>query len=259
MLVTLITCTGARPEAFSLCEKYIQRQTYKGPLQWIVVDDGPIPTRCHCDQQYIRAKKIWEPGYNSQRDNLNQAIEYIKGDIVLIIEDDDWYSSNYIEVMLDLMKYFALVGEGNAKYYHVEAQGYQEQHNTMHVSLCQTGFRKELIKPFYAAINSGEFYIDIVLWTRSVAEKWSRCVIIDKNLCIGMKGLPGRTGLGQGHKQQKHFMHDLGFAKLREWVGADAPVYEMFSKLKKNIQKSEMPLSSIIKMGGQHAIKQEGN
>ena len=38
--VTLITPTGYRPEAFGLCIEYVWRQTYNGPLQWIVVDDG---------------------------------------------------------------------------------------------------------------------------------------------------------------------------------------------------------------------------
>lgn len=39
-MMTLITPTGVRPKAWSICERLMARQTYDGPVQWVIVDDG---------------------------------------------------------------------------------------------------------------------------------------------------------------------------------------------------------------------------
>src|SRR5688572_31728646 len=104
-LVTLITPTGNRHQAFALAEKYVARQTYKGPLQWLVIDDFPLkPTPCTMNQEYVQGPLQWKTGYNTQRYNFQAAIPLIKGDYVLIWEDDDAYKPEYIEVMLGVLK-----------------------------------------------------------------------------------------------------------------------------------------------------------
>ena len=40
-MLTLLTATGARPEAWAICERLMARQTYAGPVRWIIVDAGP--------------------------------------------------------------------------------------------------------------------------------------------------------------------------------------------------------------------------
>jgi len=40
-LVSLLTPTNINEPAFKLLEKYILRQTWKGPIHWVVIDDSP--------------------------------------------------------------------------------------------------------------------------------------------------------------------------------------------------------------------------
>src|SRR6188474_846013 len=109
--VSLITTTGWRPAGFKLCEKYIARQTYKGPIQWIVVsDDRPeTPTPCTMDQEYYQCPIIWRPGLNTQRYALDIAIPKIKGDIIIIVEDDDVMKPEWVSVLVDFLKHADMV------------------------------------------------------------------------------------------------------------------------------------------------------
>lgn len=226
-LVTLITPTGARPEAFALCEKYMKRQTYRGEIQWIVVDDGDPPTECTMNQTYIRGPKPWRPGINTQRPNMNAALEYIQGDFIFIIEDDDWYAPNYLESYLRLLQIYSAVGEGNAKYINILDRSWREWDNHKHASLCQTGMRKELLPRLDEAINSGELFMDCVLWRYFFHHNLKPFMFLNQDLCVGIKGMPGRRGIGAGHfPQEKGFTSDPGFSNLKRIIGEeDARVY----------------------------------
>lgn len=243
-LVSVITCTGARPEAFQLCCDYMQRQTYKGNLQWIVVDDsgdskeevfekaskyGAATTA----MAYVNGPVIWQPGLNTQRFNMFTALKSVVGDKLLIMEDDEWYAPNYIEEMCKLLNFVDVAGEGNAKYYHVGVPGHKEMRNAAHASLCQTGLTRNAYQLLQSAVDSGELYFDIHLW-RQVHEKRVSCVVFqDVNLCVGMKGMPGRAGIGVGHKT-KDYLVDPNLVKLKEWLGADADNYLPFIKRRKH-------------------------
>ena len=225
-MITLLTATGMRPEAFALCEKYMERQTVckDHGIQWIVVDDGEVPTECTKSQTYIRGPKIWKPGINTQRLNLDVAIPYIKGDYIAVIEDDDWYSPTYLEDMIDLLKHSEIAGEAFSKYYNLKYRCYQELQNTRHSSLCSTVFRSSLLPKFEQAVNSGEKFIDIALW-ESVQKIPHILRVSNYNLCVGIKGVPGRKGIGMGH-EPVGFLTDAGnLSKLVEWTGIDAANY----------------------------------
>jgi hypothetical protein len=224
--ITLITPTGGRPEAFKQCEKYISRQSIRGSIQWIVVDDCNPPTKCTMGQEYIQGPMPWQEGINTQRPNMDAAFNRIKGEYIFVIEDDDWYSFEYLEMMQDLLKDYSVCGEGNAKYYHVGNRTYLENGNTKHVSLCQTGLRKGALPLLYKAIHSGELYIDIKLWGMAAESHVSRAVVHDAGLVVGIKGMPGRGGIGLGHKQKGMF--DVNGEKLKSWVGEDAEFYKGF-------------------------------
>lgn len=235
-VVTLITTTGFRADAFALCRKYLERQTYKGKVQWIIVhDDGkyketePFQSihNHNIEITDIFAKKIWRPGINTQRNNLDEALSKIEGEYVLFWEDDDHYCVNYVEKMVALLKIFPVVGEGNAKYYNVRGKCYREMLNYSHASLCQTGFHKFQLDLVDRAINSGELYIDNVLWKLVRDEKVPHLLFNDLNLCIGIKGMPGRSGIGTGHKPTGYTPDGLGF-KLKQWIGQDYDLYIPF-------------------------------
>lgn len=228
-LVTLITPTGGRQECFELCQKYIERQTYKGDFQWLVVDDCNPPTKAKKYCEYYRGPKDWKPGINTQRLNLDFVLPKIKGDYILFIEDDDWYHPKYIETMVDLLKSVPVVGETNAKYYNVQMPGYKEMQNYLHASLCQTGLSRELLPLLEWAINSGEIYIDVVLWKLVKEKKVASALLSELNLTVGMKKLPGRDGIGMGHKQ-KDYNYDQGHIKLKHWIGEDVSHYQKYTQ-----------------------------
>jgi glycosyltransferase involved in cell wall biosynthesis len=235
MLVTLITPTGSRPEAFKRCEEYMARQTYRGPIQWIIVDDGDIPTQITPGPQkeYYRATELWREGINTQRPNMNLAMSKVKGDFIFVIEDDDWYHPEYLQTYVSLLEQFPLVGEGKADYYNVASQGYKQIDNYYHASLCQTGMRKELLPKLYNAVNSGQLYFDIQFWNTCAGDHTQRALFMDKKLLVGIKGMPGRGGIGVGHRT-KDCMYDPEWRILKSWIGeTDAKFYEQFSLLNK--------------------------
>lgn len=220
MLVTLITPTGSRPEAWALCEKYMARQTYKGNIQWIVIDDGTPPTKCTLGQEYYRGPKEWRPGINTQRLNMDEALKHVKGDFIFVVEDDDWYAPNYIESYLKLLTLYPAVGEGNSKYVNILDRSWREWNNYKHASLCQTALRKELLPRLEEAVDSGELFMDIVLWRIFFTHKLKPFLFVNQDYCIGVKGLPGRHGIGAGHfPKEKGFQGDPGFSELRRLIG----------------------------------------
>lgn len=245
-LVTLITCTGARTEALALCRKYINRQTYKGAVQWIIVDDtidkAPLPTKTNnISEEIYPGPRKWEPGVNTQRFNTEEALKHVKGDYILFIEDDDYYRPNYVETMVYLLNRFDIVGEGNAKYFNLEVPGWKEMRNFTHASLCQTGIRKELLPTFKNSVDSGSLYFDIELWKRAHIAKRTSLVFADLNLTVGIKGMPGRGNIGIGNAEKsRDFLIDRSLSKLGEWIGnpVDTAYYHPFVR---KHEKKELP------------------
>lgn len=237
-LITLVTATGGRQDAFAQCERYMARQTYQGPIQWVIVDDcepntnitlpfGRYEKDSWIRQEYYKGPKTWREGINTQRLNLDFAIKYIKGDYIFVIEDDDFYKPNYIEAYVKLLQDFTAVGEGNAKYYNITDRSYKEWNNYRHASLCQTAFRKELIPIFEDAVNSGVLFMDCQFWLYMFQRGVRPLMIAHQDYVIGMKGLPGRFGIGAGHHpQDQGFKRDPDFSVLKSWVGADWAWYK---------------------------------
>ena len=180
-MIIAITCTGARPEAFALCEKYMARQTVY-PDQWIVVDDCDPATKCTMGQTVIRPEPRWPefPEPNTQHRNMMAAVDYIKrgvvnpNDQIIFFEDDDWYRSDYIETQRDVMNQFAfgLVGEIPARYYHVKNRAFRvfdelAMNNPVpHASLCATSMRGYVLPVLIDALEC-RAWIDMYLWRKA--------------------------------------------------------------------------------------------
>lgn len=238
--VTLITCTGNRPIAFARCEDYMKRQTYRGNIEWIVVDDGYIPTETtmKVTQKYIRGPKIWYPGINTQRLNMDEALKHVEGKYILIIEDDDWYQNTYIEKMVELLQLYPIVGEGNAKYYNIATRSWKEHRNYTHASLCQTGLIAACIPLLDQAINSGDLYFDITLW-KLARKQYKVLLFTGLDLAVGVKGMPGRSGIGVGHTP-KEFIADPDFSKLKNLIGDRDALYYQKLLTQKELWKEKM-------------------
>lgn len=228
-MITLITPGGGRHEAFKLCEKYMQRQTIWGkvPIQWIVADDNKKdPVKCTLKQEHIYGALEWEPGFNTLRYNLAASLPFVKGDYIFIIENDDYYRPEYLEVGMEFLKRADLIGNSNVTYYSLKSpRGFKEMKNFQHASTCQTAFRKSYLPHFKRSIHSGEQYFDLHLW--GVAHRYKHKFILfsGMDLCVGMKCTPGRGGIGCGHTDND-FTPDPHFIKLKQLIGIkDAEPY----------------------------------
>jgi hypothetical protein len=220
-MLTLLTATGARPEAWAICERLMARQTYAGSVRWVIVDDGPEPQpvtlkRAGWDIEVIRPVPFWEPGQNTQARNLAAGMAVIPDDARLVVwEDDDYYGPGYLA---DVNKWLKpnrwLVGEMRARYYNVATRRGQQLCNERHASLCSTAMQGEGVKAFRHVLQSAEKFIDMQLWRQCPGRLFSTRHV------VGIKGMPGRGGIGCGHGD------DFGRPmKLSDWIGEDAALY----------------------------------
>jgi glycosyltransferase involved in cell wall biosynthesis len=232
MKISLVTPTGGRPEAFKLCEYWISQQTVQ-PDEWIVVDDYPISTNTNMNQKVIRREPFWKNQEMTLPINLAEGIMASSGDVIFVIEDDDWYSPNYIESMMNKIQNFDLIGEGLTKYYNIRNKFYYTHNNLDHAGLFQTAFKKEVSKELIKLVlsNKNEKYIDILIW-KFVHNK--KMFVSKSPLSVGIKGLPGRMGIGYFHTEAscKNLIcaKNLGLGKkdlspfetLKNWIGEES-------------------------------------
>ena len=163
---TLLTPTRNRPEAFDLLQQWIEAQTHSERYQWIVVNDGQEPYSYRMNQEVLIRTPAESEG-PSPHQNLLHAVPSIRGDKILIVEDDDYYHPDYLKVMAALLDDYALVGEGRAVYYNVRTRRYLLWSNLTHASLAQTGFRAEALPVLIEGCRQGSAFVDIHLWKSS--------------------------------------------------------------------------------------------
>jgi len=234
---TVITPTGDRPIAFALSRKWMACQTVK-PKRWVIIDDGKIPMdlgELRSYEYYVRR----EPQPNDPKHtlvvNVKESLPFIEGDKVLFWEDDEYYAPAYLEKMIKKLTSFSVVGIGCAKYYHLITGGYIEHQNMEHASLAQTGFDISVLPMIKSCVDKGmeKDWLDCNIWREVQRSKRSDDPIssmifrdTDNPLFVGMKGLPGRFGIGIGHKTDSYKNHDdADRSKLKEWMPHDYPAY----------------------------------
>jgi len=218
-LITVITPTGDRPEAFALCERWMSQQTYTGQIQWIVVDDGVEPTACTMGQQYILQRPMQ---HHSLCRNLRAAIPHIKGECIFVVEDDDYYAPHYLSTMVGRLQRADLVGEFGAKYYYLRHKSYRHNHQSEHhASLCRTGMTRAVLQTLERSAQGWHPSVDLRLWRawRGSTFTW-RDADGTQSLCVGMKGVEGRQS--RGWKPSRNAVADADLKTLEKWVGKEA-------------------------------------
>ena len=89
--------------------------------------------------------------------------------------------------------------------------------------MCQTGIKASLI-PLLTEVCENLDFIDVRLWQRAPEVR-----VLSSPLnfeCIGMKGLPGRPGIGIGHHSERGAWNaDTGLSWLTGWIGKDVEAY----------------------------------
>lgn len=225
-MLTLLTATGARPEAWAICEQLMAAQDYAGPVRWVIVDDGeeaqPITfSREGWELVVIRPEPFWQPGQNTQARNLRAGLAVIEShEHVVVIEDDDHVASDWLSFVAMNLAIAELVGEPRARYYNLALRRGRQLKNENHASLCSTAMRGSALSEFRKICARSPKFIDIELWG-SVKSKF----LFEGKRVTGIKGMPGRGGIGMGHRDDFTGQADPNGDLLRSWVGDAARFY----------------------------------
>lgn len=222
-MITVITPTADRPAAWPLCERWMARQTVQ-PDQWIVVDDGHAAAPLSAGQQHLRRDRDGEGGASLAR-NLLAAIPHVRGDVVLIIEDDDHYAADHIETQLRHLERHDAVGGVWLRYYNIRVRGWRLIRNSC-AALCNTAFHAAYLPVLARSCErvletgGGFYHVDRLFW-----EAMGPSGLHEDVTVTGMKGLPGMPGIGIGHRRGREWTRDPGWHQLRAWIGDEADHY----------------------------------
>lgn len=233
-MISLITPTGARPQQIELCAHFMKNQTYKGKVTWIIVDDAlPVTTsfikddfRENWEIIKIFPSPAWQPGQNTQARNISAGISELSRNFnmseieaIYIIEDDDYYKPIYLEEMQKRIGDAMIIGELYTVYYNVALRSWLRNGNNLWSSLFQTAFKPAAIP--YIRECYDKKYIDCHLFQTIPLKR----LFVAGDLSIGIKGLPGRKGIGMGHRDLPSYQPDSLGIKLYEFIGDDVKLY----------------------------------
>lgn len=222
-MLHLLTATGARPEAWAICERLMAAQDYPGPVTWIIVDDGPEPQPLTFERPgweivVIRPGPLWREGQNTQARNLLVGLQCIGDDArVAIAEDDDWYAPGYLSAVSEWLDSADLVGESVTRYFHVPNRVAHENTPVKYACLFSTAVKGEALQALRSVCEQPVEFIDIELWRYFRGSR----ALHTTHYCVGIKGLPGRRGITRAHTLTGR----ANPARLREWIGTDADLY----------------------------------
>lgn len=221
-----VTCIipdrGDRPQFMANCLRMMRAQTHK-TYEIIHVDTEPKDDECDITKRYRLGYK-W-------------ASE-MKTDVIAFIENDDWYSMDYLEHMLymwDLAGQPDLFGTSQTIYYHLGLRKYMTMfHET------RSNAMSMLIKPGME-INwplDHDPYTDAWLWMRDNGIKTKKIFTPKRTICMGMKHGVGKSG-GEMHTTHlsRYVNNDLDHRFLKSTV--DVKSYAFYSSLKIEVRDTE--------------------
>ena len=232
-MICCLTPTGGRPEGLELLARYISAQNYHQPIRWIIVDDcnpaTPLPETYYApfgpiEVEVIRPAWHWTDT-STQCKSMALALDQVADDdTVIIFEDDDAYLPDHIADTVKALETFSLVGERVSNYYNVATRRWQLMPGKNHASLASNGVRGDALKLLRDICASGTRTIDIDLWKQFRGPK----SMTDHFNVVGIKGLPGRAGIGIGHKDGFGLPDTDGV--LQKWLGHYADLYQRFER-----------------------------
>lgn len=229
-MIYFLTPTGARHEGMALLAEYVNAQTYTGPAHWLLVDDCDPATRtpqvrAGIEVEIIRPDWRWQRGMNTQSQSLAAGLARIpEGATVIVLEDDDLYLPPHIENMLAALETADLVGEQTSLYYNVVTQRCRPMPGKYHASLAATACKGDATELLRQVCERGSRRIDMDVWREYEGAKR----LLSTTNVVGIKGLPGRAGIGVGHRNG-FGTPDPGGQQLIDWVGPElAANYDIF-------------------------------
>lgn len=226
-MIQILTPTGARPEAWALCMRWMARQTYTGLVHWVIVDDGPEPQevppwRSGWTISVQRPRPYWAQGQNTQIRNLKAGLELIDDrEPLVIVEDDDHVASGWLDRVYRELQHSDIVGQRLCRKYSLGTQRARELLHPYRASLCATGLKGPGIARLRRIVRSAPRLVDNMLWRPGLGRLFGGSYI------TGMKCLPGRPGIDSGHRLLFGEIADGDGSLLRRWIGdEDAKAYQ---------------------------------
>lgn len=212
----IIPDRGDRPRLFEWCRKLLAAQTWR-PRYVMFMNYHPESEEKDITQRYRR-------GYEQLR---NKGL-----DVICFMESDDWYSPNYIEIMVEEWKRQGrpdLLGMRETIYYHIRLFEYFPMQHEQRSSAMSTLIRADMD---FQWPNDNEPYLDSWLWMGPPQSSFKKALWLpEKEICIGIKHGEGMTG-GNMHVDrlghyQAHGKKDFDKKFLRETV--DPESFEFYS------------------------------
>lgn len=201
----------------------MEQQTYAGPVVWHVVDDGvdEMPVTFKRPGYDLRPYRLPASSENTQGRNLIHLLAQVDpGQPITVWEDDDWYDPLWLETVVREIDKAELIGEPLARYYNVKQRRYKRFNNMQHCSLRCSAMRGSAVTKFRQTLERPELFYDIRLWREFAGSKH----LIKSELTVGIKGMPGRAGIGGGHREMWGQL-DTNLDVLRKWTGEGAEIY----------------------------------
>lgn len=184
----IIPDRGDRPAFMANCLRMMDNQTVK-PERIVIMNYQPESNAVDITQRYRR-------GY------MHLAGKGL--DAILLIENDDWYASNYIETMLNAWKSHgkpAIFGTNYTVYYHIGLKKYYTMYHQERASAMNT-----LLKPDLRVLThennwpaDHEPYTDLHLWRLLNGYTFKP----EHHISLGIKHGVGQCG-GESHKTRLH-------------------------------------------------------
>jgi len=204
-VIAVTPTRGDRGQLLEQCKKYVERQTHK-VQEHIIIDYPPTGKQKDITPRF--------------RDGINQAIS--KGaDIIVFMEDDDWYHPNYIKQMLagwNSVGRPACFGIGFTYYYHIGTRAWTTMRHPQRASAFCTMLTATAINNFKWPSDSDPF-LDVHLWKKIPG---GRTIMPQPLIALGIKhgiGLSG--GMGHNKKWRAYTNTDLSMSWLRGVVGEE--------------------------------------
>lgn len=205
----------------------MKRQT-RQPDEWVVSVDGGYERYEFTMGQTVVLRRPVLDTKHSMCENLMACLSIAKGDIIFIVEDDDWYGPTYIERLAAVLEgdlSLILAGAVPARAFNLRYQGvFMQGAGGDRANLGATAMRRAAIPTLTAAIAAGRVILDGLLWHEFNAVLKGRYVEnSDPVLYAGMKAMPGAAGITRLHRRDRR--SEGAVEVLRQWIGEDVECY----------------------------------
>ena len=192
-MISLCTPTHNRRLFIDTMIKCITNQTYKGAMEWIIVDDGEDKIADLVkDIPFVRYYAVEKMSIGAKRNLIHK---YTKGDVLIYIDDDDYYPPQRIEHVLESLDSSFICGSSIMYIYFSDVDKIYKfgPYGPNHATAATFGFKRELLnQTAYKDDKKGEEKFFLKKWTiplKQLDPKKTILVIAHKKNTVDKKQL----------------------------------------------------------------------